>query len=282
MSHEAENLDRFERWMLEVVSHPEGIEAGISSDDAHSIWPTGSVEEIAKPGPELSATDRLRIYSDMYYWRLIDSLAEDFPIVQFTLGQDRFFEVAKQYLHQCPSSSPNLGQLGARFPAFLKESKDPIEHQEFLADLAAVERATNECFDEKNTPSLPAEDILNVAPDAWGDLRLDLIEAHRRLAVDFPVDAFIEARKEDRHMEVPSAQRSWLLIYRRDFSVWRTVISESQAVILDSLADGKTLLDAIEAAADLPEVDFESLVANVGKWFQVWTGIGLFSAIRQN
>ncbi|MFT7616888.1 MAG: hypothetical protein ACI97A_000518 [Planctomycetota bacterium] len=280
MNHEAESLDRFERWMLQVVSHPEGIEAGITSNEAHQIWPTDSVEEIATAGPQLSAMDRLRVYSDMYYWRLVESLAEDFPVVQFTLGHERFHEIAKSYLHHYPSSSPNLAHLGSHFSAFLAETNETIDHRGFLVDVASVERATNVCFDEKNVTSVPADDILNITPEAWGALRLSLIPAHRRLALQFPVDEFIEARKEDRHLEVPAERDSWLLLYRRDYTVWRTTLSESQFVILETLEQGGTLLDAIEAAANLPEVDFDQLVASIGNWFRIWTGIGLFASIQ--
>lgn len=278
MSQSPRKLEQLEKWMLHVVSHPEGIEEGIASDEAHAIWVTKCVEDIANPGPQLSATDRLRVYSDMYYWRLIDALADDFPVVQFVLGQDQFYDLAKRYIHKHTSTSPNLCHLGAHFAAFIKKNQE--EQSEFLGDLAQVERATSECFDEKEVAAIPSEELLDIAPDAWGELRLDLIPAHRRLTLQFPVDAFIEAHKEERHMDVPQPQPSWLLIYRRDYSVWRSVISEPQAVILDTLALGGTLLDAIEAAADLPEVDFEELIGNVGNWFQIWTGVGLFSNIH--
>ncbi len=282
MNTKPKDLERLERWMLQVVSHPEGIEAGVDSPEAHKIWPTGSVQEIAEDGPELDATDRLRVYADMYFWRLIDVLAGDFPCCQFILGQDEFYQVAKSYIHQYPSTSPNLASLGQHFVKFLRSMDPPTKHQEFLIDVARVERASEVCFDEAHSESISAEEFQSIAPDAWGDLSLDLIAAHRLLALDHEVDEYIQAQFEDRHHDISPPKKSWLLVYRNDHMIWRAPLSEAQYLILQTLNSGGTLLEAIEKAADLPQVDFEVLVQRVGPWFQVWTGIGLFSKICRN
>ena len=77
------------------------------------------MEELVAPTGELSSVEHLRVYSNMYIWRLVDILGEDYPTTAHALGE-RFYATAQDYLTRHPSTHPNLSFLGAGFPAYLR------------------------------------------------------------------------------------------------------------------------------------------------------------------
>jgi hypothetical protein len=117
--------------------------------------------------PDLGAAERVRIYSDMFVWRQVDALREDFPEVAARLGEDRFFRLARAYVLAHPSEHPDLGRLGRHFAAFCPED---------LRDLAAVEWARSEVFLEADRAPL---ETLALDPDRFAQARLRLIAALR-------------------------------------------------------------------------------------------------------
>ena len=94
MSGAAPALDRLQRWMQAAITHREGLEAGLASDEARAAIaapPIGpeDLERVVLPSSEVSALERLRIYSNMYIWRLIDIHAEDFAALRSGPGLHR-------------------------------------------------------------------------------------------------------------------------------------------------------------------------------------------------
>lgn len=89
--------------------------------------------------PELPAVERVAIYADMYRWRLVDALRETFPKLVRALGDEPFAALADDYLRRHPSEHHDVGQVGRRLAAFLREYPDPERPD--LADLAELEWA---------------------------------------------------------------------------------------------------------------------------------------------
>ena len=61
---------------------------------------------------------------DAYFARLVECLADDYPCVQYALGEDRFEEIARRYIEAHPSSSPSLNWFGRGFEQFAREQDD--------------------------------------------------------------------------------------------------------------------------------------------------------------
>ena len=53
MSERPADLDRLERWMLNVVTHPDGVDAGFRDQSAQTQKPIRKLEEVVNPGPHL-------------------------------------------------------------------------------------------------------------------------------------------------------------------------------------------------------------------------------------
>src|SRR5215813_4494003 len=80
---------------------------------------TGVVRDDLRLGPER----RLEIYSQMYFWRLVDALREDFPNLSALLGEDAFTKLVEGYVRAYPSEHPSLGRLGRKMALFLSEHR---------------------------------------------------------------------------------------------------------------------------------------------------------------
>src|SRR5207237_833276 len=60
---------------------------------------------------ELDAQARIGIYADMFIWRQIDALREDFPKLALLLGDGPFYAMAEDYLKAHPSRHASLSDL---------------------------------------------------------------------------------------------------------------------------------------------------------------------------
>ena len=271
------DLDALERWMLEVVSNPDGVAEGIAR--AAPLEPGVRLEDIVLPSKQLSAEERLEVYANMYFWRLVDVLADDFPATRRLVGPDLFFDLAKAYLVAHPSRHYSLSMLGDRFPGFLETTDADVPHRSFAVDVARIERAVEEVFDVEAAPPLDPDDLLDVPPDSWNDVRLETTAAMRLLELRHPADDWLQAHREDRHEDVPAPRPAWLLVHRQDLAVWRVDLSREEFTTLECLARGATLGAALEACLELPDLDEDMVFRSVSGWFRRWAAKGLFTSI---
>src|SRR6202045_3363901 len=74
-----------------------------------------------KPNDRLTSFERLEIYNRQYWFRVLASMAEDFPGLRAVLGDKKFEAMSKAYLADCPSRSFTLRNLGARLEGWLRK-----------------------------------------------------------------------------------------------------------------------------------------------------------------
>ena len=73
-----------------------------------------------KKNDRLKAIERLEIYSRSYWFRVLDSLYDDFPGLRAVLGQRAFHRLSRAYLAERPSRSFTLRNLGSRLEDWLR------------------------------------------------------------------------------------------------------------------------------------------------------------------
>ena len=71
-------------------------------------------ETFIKPNDRLTSFERLEIYNRQYWFRVLDSFAEDFPGLRMVVGEAAFWRVARAYLTECPSRSFTMRNLGSQ------------------------------------------------------------------------------------------------------------------------------------------------------------------------
>src|SRR5262249_12848047 len=82
-----------------------------------------------------SIEDRLEIYGDGYYQRLIEALEADYPQLKKFMGEEEFFTLAQEYIYHTPSEFFSLSFFGHQLFDFLKVTP-PYKEKIHLAELA--------------------------------------------------------------------------------------------------------------------------------------------------
>jgi hypothetical protein len=158
----------------------------------------GADAEFIKPNNRLTSLERLEIYGRSYWFRIIDSLYDDFPGLRAVLGERAFRRLSRAYLADCPSRSFTLRNLGSRLEDWLRRNPQYAGNRHTLAlEMVRLEWADIEAFDSAADKVLGPEDLLEL--DA--DFRASLQPYVRLLALQYPVDDLrIQVRRtsEDR------------------------------------------------------------------------------------
>ncbi len=284
-----EQLDVVQRWFRAVVTHPGGVEAGAAGDDAQRFVRLGrdELQRMVRQTPTLSAHERLSIYANAYYARLLECMAESFPVFQKAVGEELFNDFAFTYLQEHPPSSYSLNHLADRFPDFLARSAAEMEGgawADFLVDLARFEWTIADVFDGPGTEAmtLPGADALRaLTPAAWRTARLELAPCLRLLALRSPInDYYAQVRFDQTVPSPPDPTPTWTAISRADYVVRRHPLEEGEYLLLEALASDQTVESAIAACASHVALDDAALAAAIQRWFQRWAGAGFFTAIH--
>jgi putative DNA-binding protein len=268
------------------------------NEQMRSVGPRGeSMRRCAaryiKPNDRLSSFERLEIYNRQYGFRVLGSLAEDFPGLRAILGERRFEAMCRAYLMECPSRSFTLRNLGARLETWLRRNPRWIRGKTRLAlDMVRLEWADIEAFDGVAEPLLKAEELAG----APGGFRLCLQPYVQLLALHYPVDdlvlrvkevegesefasnAVAERRKRSKVGAVVALepQEIFLVVHRIDFSVYFRRIEREAHTMLSALRAGKSVASAIEMGfkkSSIPEIERDGYVRHS---FETWTALGWF------
>ena len=291
MSIEPCNLDRIQQWMQSVITHPDGIIGGIESDGARQQIDVsaGEIEQVINPSRALTSIERLEIYGNAYYARLLECLRDEYPALVHALGEETFSGFAFGYLQAYPSTSYTLFHLGKHFPRYLEQTKpddetgDEPSWPELMIDLARLDRIYSEVFDgpgDEGEPLLTPADLASVPPEMLADIRLVPARSLRLESFRFPVHEYASAVRRNAEVELPAAHLTHLAISRRDFVVRRRALSGAQYKLLAAILEGAPLGEAIQAAAEASEIQVDQLAENLADWFAEWAADRFFRTIN--
>jgi hypothetical protein len=253
-----------------------------------------------KPNDRLTSFERLEIYNRQYWFRVLGSLAEDFPGLRAVLGGQRFESMCKAYLADCPSRSFTLRNLGARLETWLGQNPSWLRDRRALAlDMVRLEWADIEAFDGQAKPSLRSEDLREINA---ANLQLGIQPYVQLLELHYPVDDLLlevkhgadtpdvasnavqERRKRNKVRAVAKLEpeQIFLAVHRLDFSVYFRRIQPEEFALLNALRSGKTIERAIELAFRRSLVPAADRAAFVQHSFQTWATLGWFCRPEAN
>jgi len=249
--------------------------------------------EYIKPNDRLKSIERVEIYAKSYWFRLIDSMYEDFPGMRAVLGAKPFDRAIRAYLADCPSRSYTLRDLGKRFGDWLKK------HPQFAGakldvalDMFAVEWAHVEAWDAADHKVLGPEDLIELGPS----LGMTLQPHVRLLELNYPVDDVrIRANQMTEEHEVASnapsklkkrrrisvarlkRERIWVAVHRHEFSIYYRRLAREEYQLLQSIRASKTIGDAMTRFYKKSTMPIDDLEPLIGNWFALWSELGWLS-----
>jgi hypothetical protein len=246
------------------------------------------------PNSQLSAFERLEIYNRQYWYRVLDSLAEDFSALRMILGSRAFHALSIAYLNAHPSRSFTLRNLGAKLVDWLTANPQYAGRRHALAvDVARVEWAFVEAFDNAQYPPLTVEQIATL--DAAS--RLALQPHVRLLALHYAADDLAlnlhqrerrntsEAGVQQDEEELPKAhlprlhrRPTWVAAHRVDNSVFYLHLRREEFLTLNAIRQGLSLVNALESGFVGSRISQARRPTFVQEWFSRWAELGWICA----
>ncbi len=239
------------------------------------------------PNSRLTAFERLEIYNRSYWSRVLDAFSEDFPGVRALLGARRFDLLRRSYLHDCPSQSFTMRNLGQHLAEWMAAHPALVGPNYTIAlSMAKLEWAEIESFDGAEHERLTPEDIASIDPSSSLQLQphLRIIEAAH--AVDSLVLEIRESAKrragapgaltQKRIERAKSAAPVYLAIHRFELIVHYKRLDCEMFRLLNSLATGATIADAIGFAYSASPLTAEQCRQHIQDTFTLFAALGWF------
>jgi hypothetical protein len=258
------SLRETQQLLWHLIAAPQGVAAGLRQID----MTPAQLEAVLRGDERLTAVERLDVYANMYFFRLLDILRDEHAALLACVGDEPFQRFVADYLEAKPSQHPSVRNVGERLPDFLAEHALGRERP-WLAELARLERTRLELFDAADVETVTLDELRALAPEAFVALPLPL-GPHRILELGWAVDEVWGAvdaglgAGETPASPSPHQPPGALLVWRQDLAVYhrplepleRAALARATAgapfgAVCDLLAEALPLDQAGQAAFEL-------------------------------
>lgn len=288
------DLEQLQRAVLGVIQQPLTASEGMRKRTLDGRPVKKIVESIIKPNDRLTSFERLEIYNRVYWFRILSSLADDYPGLRAVIGQRNFDKVLHGYLLERPSESFTLRNLGSRLEAWLRDHRKLTSGRHRMAlDMVRLEWADIDVFDSAELPKLLQADLGNLGEDPKFQLQPYL----RLLDLSYPVDDLLlkiradedpetdiasnvvlerESHTRRKRVRLPRPKKVYLAVHRQEMIVYFKRLEPEAFALLRALQQGKHLSEAIEEAVDWSNRNVKHVTGNLHGWFANWASLGWF------
>ena len=239
-------LKQLQSILYRLITAASGVAEGLAAERS---MPAGGLEALVLGDDRLSAEARVDIYANMYFYRLLDVLKEDFPATLRVLGEDNFHNLATGYLLEYPPTEPSVHYCGRHLAEFLRDH--PLRKDApYIADLAALERAVVEVFHGPDGPVLEADELRAIAPEKWPALTMRTHPGVQVLKLDYRVAELLRAIEEERELNSADAAVVEVIVWRRDSKVLYRELEKVEQRAIAALLGGATFAKICELVAE--------------------------------
>lgn len=229
----------------------------------------------------LSGADRLATYNQQYWFRLLSTMQEEYPLLARLAGPRVFAQLVMDYLQQFPSHSPSLRDLSQLLVTFMSMSTDYNRPQWVQA--AELGYLYIHAFDATANPVL---DLSHLSlEEQEGHLFMPLMfQPHWRLFTeDWNLVELRMIAKSENDPEgdilIPAHGRHHWAIYRQlNGHVAAEPLGPIQFQLLNLLQQGHGLEAAVETIAQNSNHSTQLFMEErLAMWFNHWRMLGWFS-----
>ena len=211
------NLKNTQKWLHEVVTHPNGIHNGAFNTLIEGKkW---NVDSVISPSKTLTSEERIHIYHNSYFARLIECFKSEYKGLLNALGDEMFEHFTWCFLQEHPSTSYTLNDLGKRFPEYLEKTltesikiEEADDWQLFIIDMAKYERIYTEVFNGCGHENIHSNDLFEIEPPK-------LSPSVALLKLKFPIASCIGKFRENEFDSIPKIQVTNYVLSRQRFHV---------------------------------------------------------------
>lgn len=158
-------LKKTQQWFGHIIGRP------IDDDSRmNPLSPSGQPMEIEAadfiaPSPTLRPAQRIQLYNQQYWWRLLNTMQEAFPLVTRLFGFYDFNRtIAVPYLVKYPPRHWSLSLIGDRLSQWAEDNYT-AEDKTLVLDAIKLDWSFNYCFIAPELPSLSTEQSSTIDPN---------------------------------------------------------------------------------------------------------------------
>lgn len=200
------------------------------------------------------AYERLDVYANMYFFRLLEVLCGDYPKVLKLVGNVNFHNLIVHYLVAYPSTERSVRHVGRHLPEFLLGHSEARQWP-YVSELALLEWTRSSAFDCADSAPITTEVFSGLEGEQFARLRFEFSPSLRLLRLSYPVhQTWIEFEQGNDAPKL-APHPTTLLIWRMGFNVYHKQLSSNEARLLELLRSGHLFGDACEELAEgVPDV----------------------------
>ncbi len=230
-------------------------------------------------GGKITPEQRLEIYSHAYRSRLVEVLAEDFPVLHSMVGDDMFEEICLGYIDEHPSEHPSLRYFGQYMSAYLEKTL-PYRDITPAIEMAIFEWSFNDVFDAHDEDAVTVEQVAAISPEAWTTLRIKLQSSYRMHLFKWNTPAVWSTVTEG--VEKPMTPQEYptqshCIQWKKNLGCFFRTVADDEAKVLRLVQEEKSFPEICE----LLLVDYgEHASHRAAELFRGWVMEGLVSDLE--
>ncbi len=284
MQHENPTLLELQQWMKWVITDPRGVTTALTEVPnlnlpflIRYLAPERNCLGFIMDTPPILKCERLDIYAEAYFTRLLESFTADFEIIFKVVGEDVFSKLTADYLKAFPSTVPNISEVGSHMEVFLL-GHEYSEDLPFLPELGRLEWAVIQTFYADEVPNLDGDSIKNIPESSWQNAEFVIDPAVQLFEGKWPVDQLWNAIDDTellKRIAAIASRPTYSLVSRRFGVVHVEEVNGVKFYLLSLMKQGFCLGDICEKLAGLT-LDPPPLL----EWFREWIECGIIRKIH--
>lgn len=276
--NQAPSLRDFQLWVKWVITDPRGVTHALGDPTPNVAQfknrytsPTPSYLEFISSSSSTERIERLDIYAEGYFSRILDCMGETFSRTRKAVGDETFTLLVADYLKAFPSRFTSIDEVGCDFPKFVIKF-DVIKLPEWVSDLARFEWSWLESFYTEDVRVQPAwQEELAKNPDS----PLLVHSSVRLVRSQWPLHRLIQlidSAEETVGGDFSKKSESAMIIYRTSEEIHYQEISLSSVQILQKLKNGDSLNEALRQIQNIDHID-------ISQTFSFWVAQGILCGL---
>lgn len=273
------SLKQTQLWFAGVITQPIDSESHIPLMAPSGLPIENEACLYIRPSPTLRPAQRIEIYGQQYWWRLLNTLHEIYPLVTRLFGYHDFNQtIGIPYLTKYPPTHWSLNLLGKQLSQWVQEEYHQND-KKLILEAAELDCAFHESFLAKTLKPLALEDLPN-PEDISFLLTVPLYLQPGIRFFQFEYELF-DYRREflkeepeywiDHDFPILKAAESPMILYQgpQGHLCWEN-LSVAEMMILERFKAGSKIEQACEWLQEMGEEVMEEAEQNLQHWIQNW------------
>jgi hypothetical protein len=266
------NLRELQNLLYQSITDPDGTKESIGEEPRLA---PGVFEALVHGDERLSSLERVDIYANAYFYRLLECLAEDFPATLAVLGEENFAALVRGYLLERRPTEPSIVYAGLYLADFL-DGHPFAERWPFVAELARLERAVLDVFHAADAPALGVEALRAIPSEEWPAVKFRAHPAVEIVHSEWRIVDLLDTVEHRREWTDPEHEKASVLVWRQDALVHYRSLEPVERDALVLVSKGASFASVCEAVAASAEES--NHVGLIGQLMARWLADGIIIA----